>query len=492
MEGDEMIWVPKVAAVEIGDRAVRVALVRTGPGRPRVLALAEREIVQRDNESRNAATVRALKSALEELKGTADVYVSHLPGRSALVRVISVPFARRRQIETTVKFELEPYVPLPIDELVVDFSPISVSDGKTEVLAVAVRERTLCDHLETLAEAGVDPEIVDLDFSPLTSLFLRENSVREKDITVLVHATGGRSQLVVLEGRKMVYLRGMDFSAHELQEGVQQTVEQILTTLRAFAATSRRTEVGRLVITGASLSEEQCTALEQRLGLSVSACELGRELVPSDESARGAVNSWVALIGSALNYRRAAHVGFNFRKEALRCRGAVAGVKKHAAFSGALVAALILAGAGHLRSQVHVKEAEKETIEARMEELYKNTFGLDPIARDKVLLDMERKDGPLEKGKEEYKIYRPYLAGTAPTLDLLKEVITLIPDSPGLVVKDLSINKEKVVVQGEVADPGGPELIRQKLDASELLGANIEDSSTGPDKTDFTISATRL
>ncbi|MCK5558085.1 MAG: pilus assembly protein PilM, partial [Candidatus Hydrogenedentes bacterium] len=201
-----MIWSPKVAAVEIGNRAVRVVLVRTGPVRPRVLALVGTEIMQRDNESRSAATVRALKDALEEMKSSADVCVSHLPGRNALVRVISVPFTGRRQIETTVKFELEPYVPLPIDELVVDFSPISVSDGKTEVLAVAVKKKTLRDHLETLAEAGIDPEIVDLDFAPLTSLWQRENRVRENKIAILVHATAERSQLVVVEGRKMIYL----------------------------------------------------------------------------------------------------------------------------------------------------------------------------------------------------------------------------------------------------------------------------------------------
>jgi len=490
-----MIWAPKVAAVEVGDQTVRVALVRTGPARPRVLALAEKEITQRDNESKSAATVRALKDALEELKGAADVYVSHLAGHNALVRVISVPFTRRRQIETTIKFQLEPYVPLPIDELVVDFSPISVSNGKTDVLAVAVRSRTLRDHLDALAEAGIDPEIVDLDFAPLTSLWLRENSVRENEITVLVHAAGGRSQLVVLEGRKMIYLRGLDFSAEQLQEDVEQSAAQMLTTLRAFAATSRKTEIGRLVVTGAGLSEEQCAALERKLGLNVAACDPGRSLIRSGESGRCGVSSWSALIGSALNYRRTARAGFNFRREEFRCRGTVAGVKKHAVFSGALVAVLILTGVLHLRSQVHLQEAERNAIEARMVELFKNAFGRDPIARDKVLDDMQRNDGPLKKAQDEYKVYRPYLAGTVSTLDVLNEVMTLIPDSPGLRVRGLSINGEKIVVRGEVADEEGPELIRQKLDGSELLNAprdDVQASSTETNKINFTIGATRF
>lgn len=488
-----MIWAPKIAAIELGNRVVRVALVRTGPARPRVLGLSEREIIQRENETRGAATVRALKDALEELKGSADAYVSHLPGRNALVRLISVPFTRQRQIQTTAKFELEPYVPLPIDELAVDFSPISVSDGKTEVLAVAVRERTLRDHLEILGEAGIDPEIVDLDFAPLTSLWLRENSVREKEITILVHATGERAQLVVLEGRKMIYLRGMDFSAQEMQEDEQQPAEQIMTTLRAFAATSRRTEVGKLVITGASLSAEQCAALERKLGLSVSSSEPGANLIPPDKSAHGGVSSWTALIGSTLSYRRRAHAGFNFRRGELRCHAAVAGFRKHAAFSGALVAVLILAGVGHLRSQAHLREAERNAIEARMVGLFQNAFGRDPVAQDKVLEDMLSKEGPVQKGKDEYKIYRPYLAGTVSTLDVLNDVIKIIPDVPGLVVKELSVSKERVSVDGEVTGAGNVEVIRQQLAASEQLQdvrIDREASNRNTNKIEFTISGT--
>jgi len=265
--------------------------------------------------------------------------------------------------------------------------------------------------------------------------------------------------------------------------------------LRAFAATSRRTEVGRLVITGASLGAEQCAALERKLGLSVSSCEPGADLIPPDESARRGVNSWPALIGSTLSYRRRAHAGFNFRRGEFRCQGAVAGVKKHAAFSGALVAVLILAGVGHLRSQANVREAEINAIEARMVELFQNAFGRDPVARDKVLEDMLRKDGdgPVQKGKDEYKIYRPYLAGTVSTLDVLNDVIKIMPDAPGLVVGELTVTKATVSVSGEVTGAGNVEVIRQQLEASELLQRvemDREVSNRNTNKIEFTISGT--
>jgi hypothetical protein len=300
--------------------------------------------------------------------------------------------------------------------------------------------------------------------------------------------------MVVLEGRKMIYLRGMDFSAQQIQEDHQQPAEQIMTTLRAFAATSRRTEVSRLVITGAGLSAEQCAALERKLGLSVSSCEPGADLIPPDESARGGVNPWTALIGSTLSYRRRAHAGFNFRRGEFKCHGAVAGVKKHAAFSGALVAVLILAGVGHLRSQANVREAERDAIEARMVELFRNAFGREPVAWDKVLEDMLSKDGPVQKGKDEYKIYSPYIAGTVSTLDVLNDVIKIIPDVPGLVVEELTVTKATVSVSGEVTGAGNVEVIRQQLGSSGLLQDVIVDrevSKRNTNNIEFAISGTR-
>ena len=488
-----MIWWPKIAGVEIGSRAVKVALVRTGPtGRwARVLALVEQEIVQRDNETGTAATARALNEALAQLQSSPDVYVSHIPGRNAVVRVLSVPFRNTRVIASTIKGDLEPHVPLPIDDLVTDFTPIRATDGKTDVLTVAVRKSSLQEHLETLAEAGIDPERVDLDLASLTALWLRENPVRERELTVLIHATHDGSLLVVMEGRKMLFLRGMDFSAEDLQNDGRQTAEQILTTLRAFAATSRRTDIGKLIFTGTSLTNAQCAAFERALGLSVSVCQLGEKLrLPQDVAYD---TSWAAVIGTAINYASGSRLGFNFRKEEFAQHGTLANIKRHAVFSGVLVVLLLLAGAARLRSEVRIKTVEREALDSAIVELFETAFPeVKGVPPGKVLAMLQGKESPVKKRQEEYEMYRPYLAGRASTLDVLREVITLIPDSQDLLVKQLSFNRGVLTVAGHVGNWNDVELIRQQLDNSEPLGkVNVVDQAENREtrKTDFRITA---
>jgi|GEM_PF-2777244 len=491
-----MIWLPKIAGVEIGAHAVRIALIRKGlTGRgARVLALVEKQIMPHENESRNAAAVRALHDALQQLNDSPDVYVSHMSGRNAVIRVLSVPFTNMRLVASTIKGDLEPHVPMPIDDLVADFSPISASDGKTKVLTVAVKKSFLKDHLDTLSEVDIDPEVVDLDFASLTALWLRENAVRERDLTVLVHASSEASLLVVMEGRKMVFLRGMDFSAQDLQNDTQQAGDQVLTTIRAFAAASRKTDIERLVFTGARLSADQCTALERTLGLSVSVYQFGNRLtLPRDMAAHDA-NAWAAVIGSAVNYAGRFRIGFNLRKEEFARRGTIANLRKHAAFTGSLIVLLLLASAGYLQSRVRALTAETELLESTMLELYENAFNEKAERADKVLAMMRAEEGPIKKRKREYEMYRPYLGGTSSTLDLLHEIITLIPESSGLVVKQLSISSGVVRVSGQVVDADTVELIRQQLDNSKLLrDVRIAEQASSRDtnKIDFTISAER-
>lgn len=484
-----MIWLPKIAAIEIGNRAVRIAVVRTGLKRPRVLSLVERDIMPREDESKSDATVRALKDALEEINVSPDLCVSHISGRNAVVRIIRVPFTKVRRIESVIKFELEPHVPLPIDDLVVDFEPIRMIDGKTEVLAVGIKKTLLKEHLDTLAQAGIDPEIVDLDFAPLTALWLLRNRVSDTEITVLVHPANDRSLLVIMEGRKLIFLRGMDFSAEDIRRNGQQVAEAILTTLRAFSATSRRAEIQRLILTGPGFTAEDCAVLERRLGLSVSADELGADVIPLEKVAAGDVSSWTGVVGSAFNSRGRSRIGFNFRKEQFTQYSTIAELKKNVIFSTVIIALLLVAGFGYVQSQIHIKGAERDALDSRMGDLFEKAFPGTAVIPDKVLEQMER---AVNDRKKDYDMYGAYLAGKASMLDLLNDVITHIPESGDILVEQLSIDRGIVTISGEVAGGAAVETIRRQLGTSKLLqdvGVTKQETNKDTGKIDFTISA---
>ena len=240
------------------------------------------------------------------------------------------------------------------------------------------------------------------------------------------------------------------------------------------------------------MSAEQCAVLERTLDLTVSVCQFGDKLILPQDMAGHDANPWAAVIGSAVNYAARSRIGFNLRKEEFARHGAIANIRKHAAFTGSLV--LLLASFAYLQSRVRMLTVESQSLESTMVVLYEKTFNETVDRADKVLALMRADGGPVKKGQQEYEMYRPYLGGSASTLDLLHEIITLIPDSSNLVVKELSISGGIIRVRGQAADANNVTLVEQQLGNSRLLrNVDIAEQASNKDtnKIDFTISAER-
>ncbi len=128
-----------------------------------------------------------LEKALRELSKQVDLksdntFIS-ISGSNVSFRNITVPFKDKRKIRQTIPFELETIAPFPVDEMIVDFHIINNSD-KTEVLAAAIKKDRLRDYLSTLAAAGIDPDIVDINPIPVVSWILNQDNCPDKGVYI--------------------------------------------------------------------------------------------------------------------------------------------------------------------------------------------------------------------------------------------------------------------------------------------------------------------
>jgi general secretion pathway protein L len=105
---------------------------------------------------RHAAAVRAL---LEARGWSHDAAVVAFPGTGS-TSVVTLPFADPRRIEQTVGFEVEGQIPFDLAEVAWDWQPMTVREGKTELLVAVVRKEELAGLLAALGDVGVDPRAV--------------------------------------------------------------------------------------------------------------------------------------------------------------------------------------------------------------------------------------------------------------------------------------------------------------------------------------------
>ncbi|MBI3801647.1 MAG: pilus assembly protein PilM [Deltaproteobacteria bacterium] len=217
----------RILALDLGSHTLKAALVESTVKGCRVLGLFRQP---RDPHRALAEQVGDLCKT-HNLRG--DTVLSCLPGDAVSYRVLTLPFARSRQLAQTIPFELESHIPFTLEHVLVDFQTIERTAAGVTVLAVAVPRLTLAAHLETLAGAGLEPTAVGL--VPLASLSLLRLAGEEAEGTdVLLDIGETRTSLVLLRDGVLRGLRTLSVGLSRVG-GFPTFVQELRWTLLALA-----------------------------------------------------------------------------------------------------------------------------------------------------------------------------------------------------------------------------------------------------------------
>ncbi len=114
---------------------------------------------QQDFESGMAAS---LETIVEKMNIAGSICIASFPADQISYRNIQVPFKGLKKISKILPFELEPTIPFPVDDLIIDFYTLPLSDHNdhTDLIAAAVEKSKLQLYLGILDSFGIEPEIV--------------------------------------------------------------------------------------------------------------------------------------------------------------------------------------------------------------------------------------------------------------------------------------------------------------------------------------------
>ncbi len=124
----------------------------------------------------DAELVDILKSKAGDWAGAR--IVSSIPGHLFTQRLVKLPFGDRKRVEKALPFEIEDIVPFPLEDVIVDHVILETgkngksAEGSKEahVLGLILPKEVLKRHLELLAAAGIDPQVITPSFIGLDAL----------------------------------------------------------------------------------------------------------------------------------------------------------------------------------------------------------------------------------------------------------------------------------------------------------------------------------
>ena len=167
--------------------------------------------------------VEAIRDLLREAKTTTVNCGAALPLSSSLITFITVPPVPDKQMADVVALEARKYIPVPLNEVFLDFSIIPTEESYTEgveagkaekrgleVLVVAIHNEYLSEYQSIMAGSGIQPGFYEIE------IFSSIRAVVEQGLsTVMIIDMGARStKLYIVE-------RGLLRASHIINKGGQ-------------------------------------------------------------------------------------------------------------------------------------------------------------------------------------------------------------------------------------------------------------------------------
>ena len=122
----------------------------------------------------------AITHALEDCDVGKVRLITSLGGSSAVIKQVSFPLVSEKEIESSLKWEANRHIPMPLDkvELAFHVRTVNKDENSSEVLLVAADKGLLRQHLDLLDEVELRPDIVDVGPLALANAFDRVSIIK--------------------------------------------------------------------------------------------------------------------------------------------------------------------------------------------------------------------------------------------------------------------------------------------------------------------------
>lgn len=226
----------RVLGLDIGDRVVRGAFVRTGFKKCEVTRYVEAPIGDATDPQGRAEELRfAIRSVLGVEPRPPDQVISSLEGDEASVRAVQMPAGAAKRLAEVLPFELESTIPFDLEEALIDHQPIEQVGPTLHLLAAAARRAQIRARLEELQDAGVDPRELAVGAAALDGLTTVMPELTNPGPFVLIDIRGDTTDVCVLRNGRCVLARTVSAGMDDVRQGRLGALEASLRrTLAAY------------------------------------------------------------------------------------------------------------------------------------------------------------------------------------------------------------------------------------------------------------------
>ncbi len=220
----------RLIGLDIGSRTIKIAEI--GEGKSGLVlkhfntvniepGLIEEGSIK-DPETVAAYILELFKSAKLKDKNVA----ISIGGYSVIVKKINVQTMTENELQESIHFEAEQYIPFDISEVNLDFQILGESEHnphQMNVLLVAAKKEMISEYIDLMQMAKLRPRIIDVDAFALQNIF-ESNYSQEHENIALIDIGASKTSLNILKDNVSEFMRDVSLGCDQINGKIASTI----------------------------------------------------------------------------------------------------------------------------------------------------------------------------------------------------------------------------------------------------------------------------
>ncbi len=212
--------------LDIGSRSIKAGEVVDGKKGPVLKKFGMIDIPAGAIEDGAINDPEAVADAIQQLFKTYNIKESNVAvsigGYSVIVKKINVQTMPEEQLQETIQFEAEQYIPFDIADVNLDFQILGESEhnpNQMSVFLVAAKKEMVNDYINLVNMAGLNPCIIDVEAFALQNIFEMNYDAQEENIA-LIDIGASKTSLNILKGMASVFMRDVALGCGQINQKI--------------------------------------------------------------------------------------------------------------------------------------------------------------------------------------------------------------------------------------------------------------------------------
>ncbi len=168
--------------------------------------------------------VEAIQRILTSQKIRVKNVAISVSGHSVIVKKITLPKMSQEELEDSIHWEAEQYIPFDIEDVNIDFHILenqADSGNEMEVILVAVKKEKVNDYTNLIRQANLNPMVVDVDGFALGNQYEINYGIEHDKVVALIDIGAGVMNINIMQGGNHMLYRDISIGGNQFTDAIQ-------------------------------------------------------------------------------------------------------------------------------------------------------------------------------------------------------------------------------------------------------------------------------